>query len=186
MQFAKTSFCADHAVYTCVCRGADHLAALPAGSLLSYPLVAGVQKQAAMAFRYAAALFKRHAELRATLDGQPRYGHGEGFQSRLRNGIEIPIGAWSKSSSCRGGRLVGLSLDEIAWTPTSEQSAHQDTEVVAAYRGGLVAPEGAPMRRLLAAKLGWRPSRMAVRVARAVLRQAARVRCSSYAPARER
>ena len=86
------------------------------------------------------------------------YQHGVGLIT-FTSGYTIETTAWSKSTS-RGARLACVTVDEIAWTPSSEQSANQDVEVIAALTGSLVRPEGAPPRRMIVtssagSKRGW-------------------------------
>jgi hypothetical protein len=154
---AKTEFLAVYQLY--VALTADrHFRALPPGSQLSGALVAGVLKQSRVAFKYIADTVARHPEMRAELDGAPTMAHGVGV-IRFKSGYEIVTHAWSKAG-VRGGRYACVTVDESAWTPNADVSVDQDVEVVAALQGGLVAPDGAPARRFIAAtsagaKRGW-------------------------------
>jgi hypothetical protein len=51
-------------------------------------------------------------------------------------------------TSVRGFTILGAVLDECGWWATSDESTEHDEEVIAAIRGGMLAPIGAPHRRL--------------------------------------
>ena len=134
-------------VYEAVVLGAEHMRALAPGQRGYVLIVSRTQRQACEVYRYARATVERNPELAALLETPPLESQ-TGGELRFTNGVTLSVFPASKGS-VRGFTILCAIADEWAWLGTDEQSANQDTEILSAIKYGMIAPKGAPRRRLM-------------------------------------
>ncbi|MER9659019.1 hypothetical protein [Mesorhizobium sp. M0159] len=99
------------------------------------PYLAASQKQAAVAFGYAAAIFEQVSLLRAMVKNETKE------TIELDNGIDLEIRAAS-FRGLRGITAIGAICDEISFFRTAEDSANPDSEILTALRPSLATTNG--------------------------------------------
>lgn len=142
----KSAVAACMAVYVAVVEGAEHMRFLAAGQRGYFVIISRTVKQSGEVFRYARAICERNPEISELVEEilESQWG----AEIRFKSGVVIAIMTASKAS-VRGFTIIGAILDEFAWLNTDEDSANADEEIAAAVRYGMLAPTGAPRRRLL-------------------------------------
>lgn len=145
-------------LFECIVRGDEHMQWLAPGQRGYVAIISRTQRQALELFRYARSIVERNPELHALLECDPLESQSGG-ELRFKNGTVLTVMVASRSS-IRGYTFLATILDEFAWVAYDEASSDPDIEIVSAARFAMVAPAGAPRRRLLvisspAAKMGF-------------------------------
>lgn len=143
----KSAVAATLALYEAVARGPEHMARLAYGQKGFFVVLSKTQRQALECFRFARGACEKFPELNELLD-EPPLESQSGGELRFKSGATLTVMPASKSS-IRGYSVLFALLDEWSWQQSGAESADQDVEVHAAARYGMVAPRGAPQRRLI-------------------------------------
>lgn len=141
----KSSGAAALAVYECVVLGREHAAFLLPGQRGTFGIASRTIGQALETFRYARSLAETYfaGELIEALESQ------SGGTLRFKSGIDLKVAVGS-ASSLRGATYVGFIAEEAAVMTTDDAEADRSlAEILSVVRFGMLAPAGAPVRRLL-------------------------------------
>jgi len=139
----KSSGCAAIACYETAVMGPAHMAYLQPGQRGIFVICAPTVAQGLETFRYALGC------LRTKFADQIEYviENAGGGEVGLHNGTAIRVGV-GHAPTLRGPTYIGGILEERAFFRGQEDSNYSAEEIAAVLRMGMLAPEGAPVRRL--------------------------------------
>jgi hypothetical protein len=133
------------AVYIAVEEGEEHMRYLSPGQRGHVIVVSRTQRQAIETLRYARAIVEAHFSDRVeeVLESQ------SGGEIRFTNGVVISV-MTASASSLRGFTCIGAVIDEAGFLGGADQEDDRALEeIISSLRMCMLAPAGAPPRRLL-------------------------------------